>query len=408
MKMRHLTVALLIPFVALACGRKAAEAPKAEAPKPEAERADEHGTMPEEVKLTPAAITEAGIDTWKVEPVNLEHLLTLNGTVAYDENRLLQVAAHVKGRVAAILVDLGARVAKEAPLLVLESMELGKVREELVKALTDLRVAVRAYDRAKRLVDGKAISTGEFQSREGDYLLKKATAESAERALRLVGEPDEEIARIRSTVESGSPVAFPDGPRLTIRAPFGGRVIERKATQGSLVEALQPLLTLADLSSTWVFLQAYEKDLAVLRVGLPVTLRSEAYAQESFKGRIDFLGSVVDAATRTVRLRATVANHHEKLRPGMFVKAQLDIPQTYEEGKVVAVPQSALQSLEGRTHVFVQKEPGVFVRRAVEVGHTFEGFTEIYSGVKGGDVVVTEGSFVLKSEFAKATLAEEH
>ena len=74
---------------------------------------------------------------------------------------------------------------------------------------------------------------------------------------------------------------------------------------------------------------------------------------------------------------------------------------------MAAVPQSALQTLEGRTQVFVQTTPGVFVRRAVETGHTFEGFTEVLSGVKPGEAVVTEGSFVIKSEFAKSTLAAE-
>jgi cobalt-zinc-cadmium efflux system membrane fusion protein len=116
----------------------------------------------------------------------------------------------------------------------------------------------------------------------------------------------------------------------------------------------------------------------------------------------------VDGATRTVRVRASVPNREEKLRPGMFVKAQVDVPQSYEGKTVLAVPQSALQILEGRTTVFVQSEPGVFGRRLVETGHSFEGFTEVYSGIKAGDVVVTEGSFVLKSEFAKASLADEH
>jgi cobalt-zinc-cadmium efflux system membrane fusion protein len=107
-------------------------------------------------------------------------------------------------------------------------------------------------------------------------------------------------------------------------------------------------------------------------------------------------------------VRASVRNPGEKLRPGMFVKAQVDVPQSYEGRTVLAVPQSALQTLEGRTTVFVQTGPGVFVRRIVETGHSFEGFTEIYSGIREADVVVTEGSFVLKSEFAKASLAEDH
>ncbi|MGI0148286.1 MAG: efflux RND transporter periplasmic adaptor subunit, partial [Thermoplasmata archaeon] len=281
--------------------------------------------------------------------------------------------------------------------------------DEFVKALADLNVSLRAYERARSLVDGKAISAGEFQSREASYLSKKVEAESAARTLRLYGEPDDEIEAVRASVESGAGSFSDNRPhRLAVRAPFNGRVIDRKVTPGSLVEALQPLATAADLSSVWVFLQAYEKDLALVQDGLPVTIRVDAYPQESFHGRIDFLASVVDAATRTVRVRANVQNPAEKLRPGMFVRAQIEVPKPKEETHpVLAVPQSALQTLEGRTNVFVESEPGVFVRRVVETGHTFEGFTEVLSGVKTGDVVVTEGSFVLKGEFARATLAEE-
>jgi membrane fusion protein, heavy metal efflux system len=93
----------------------------------------------------------------------------------------------------------------------------------------------------------------------------------------------------------------------------------------------------------------------------------------------------------------------------MFVRAHVDVPKPADEAKaILVVPQSALQSLEGRTTLFVQGEPGVFERRFVEVGHSFEGFTEVLAGVRAGDVVVTEGSFVVKSEFAKASLAEDH
>jgi cobalt-zinc-cadmium efflux system membrane fusion protein len=364
--------------------------------------------MPSTVRLTSAAIAEAGIGTWTVKAVDLAHLLVLNGTVAHDENKLLQIGANVRGRVVSIPVDLGARVAKGDVLVTIESVELGRAREELVRELSSLRVASRAYARAKTLVEGKAISDGEFQSREGDYLSKKAAAESAERTLHLLGESQEEVDRMRARVESRGATHDPeDGASLPVRAPFAGRVIERKVTPGALFEALQPLLTLADLSTVWVFMQAYDKDLALLREGVAVTIRSEAYPQDVLKGKVDFLGSVVDPTTRTVRVRASVRNPGERLRPGMFVKAQVDVPQAYEANTVLAVPQSALQTLEGRTTVFVQTGPGVFGRRLVETGHSFEAFTEIYSGVRAGDVVVTEGSFVVKSEFAKATLAEQ-
>jgi len=383
--------------------------PPPEATKPEHEAGEKHEEMPGRVTLTAAAMSEAGVETWEVKPVDLAHLLVLNGNIGHDENRLLQMASNVRGRVAAIPVDLGARVRKGDALLTLESVDLGKAREEFLRETSSLSVASRGYERAKKLVEAKAISSGEFQAREGEYLSRKAAAQAAERALHLLGDADEEIARLKGAAESDGVLPSADAPRLTLRAPFDGRVVDRKVTPGALVEALQPLLTVANLSSVWVFLQAYEKDLALLHEGLPVTIRTEAYPQESFKGRIDFVGSTLDPAVRTVKLRATVDNRSEKLKPGMFAKAHVDVPKPEAEARtILAVPQAALQTLEGRSTVFVQVEPGAFERHFVEIGHSFEGFTEVLSGVKAGDVVVTEGSFVVKSEFAKASLAEEH
>ncbi|HQR66395.1 MAG TPA: efflux RND transporter periplasmic adaptor subunit [Thermoanaerobaculia bacterium] len=403
------TVRIAVPLLLLlgsGCGQRH------EPSKPPMEK-DAQGTAkpeasatPTSVKLTAAAIAEAGIATWKVQVVDLSHLLSLNGSVGYDENRLLQVAANVKGRVVSTPVDLGAHVQHGDSLLVIESVDLGRAREEFVKELSAFNVAARAYERSKKLVEANAISAGEFQAREGDFLAKKAAVTSAERTLHLLGDGEETVARLRANAASDSHSAA-DGATFTLRAPFAGRVIDRKVTPGALFEALQPLLTLADLRSVWVFLNVYEKDLALLHEGLPVAIRTEAFPQETFRGRVDFLGGVVDKETRTVRVRATVDNPRERLRPGLFVTAQVDVPKPKSEAHpIVAVPQSAIQTLEGRTNVFVQTAPGVFDRHLVELGHSFEGFTEILAGVKAGDVVVTEGSFVLKSEFAKASLVE--
>jgi membrane fusion protein, heavy metal efflux system len=403
-----LAIALaLVP--AAGCRRREAPEPPPAPPAPERAPEGAAGEMPETVHLSSAAIAEAGITTWKVQPVDLQHLLLLNGTVGYDENHLVQIAANVRGRVAAMPLDLGAAVQKGQTVLEIESVELGRAREEFLREASSARVASAAYERARRLVESKAISTGEFQTREGEYLSRKAAADAAERALHLLGESDDEIARLRRAIEGGDGVIAGDAPRLRLRAPFAGRLIDRKVTPGSLFDALQPLATLADLSSVWVFFQAYEKDLALLQVGLPATIRTEAYPQETFHGKVDFLGSVVEAATRTVKVRATVVNTDERLRPGMFVKAQVEVPRPRHEAApgILAVPQAALQTLEGRNVVFVERAPGLFARRFVETGHTFEGFTEVLSGVKEADVIVTEGSFVLKSEFAKASLRDE-
>ncbi|HEX9636032.1 MAG TPA: efflux RND transporter periplasmic adaptor subunit [Acidobacteriota bacterium] len=408
---KAITVSVLLALLAFGCAQPPAPEPHVEegaasgAPALEPEHA-----MPAVVHLSPAAIAEAGIRTWKVQPVNLAHLLVLNGSVGYNEDRLLELAANVRGRAAAIHVDLGQRVRKGDPVLTIESVELGRAREDFLRELSELRVAAQAYERAQALVKGKAISAGEYETREGSYLAKKAAADAAERTLHLYGDDQATLDALRQRIDNHDPYpSASQGASLVLKAPFDARVIERKVTPGSLFEAMQPLVTLADLSSVWVFLEAYEKDLAALHLGLPVTLQSEAYPQQAFSGTVDFLASVVDPATRTVKLRATVPNPEGELRPGMFITAQIDVPRPQKEAHTeLAVPQAALQTLEGRTVVFVETAPGEYVRRPVEVGHTFEGFTEVLGGIQPDERIVTEGSFILKSEFARASLVEEH
>ncbi len=220
--MRTLSAVALALSALLACGRKGPESSEgaktatAEAKEPKGD--EHHEGMPATVALSSAAIAEAGIGTWTVKPVNLAHLLVLNGTVGHDEDKLLQVGANVRGRVVSIPVDLGARVAKGSVLVTIESVELGRAREELVRELSSLRVASRAYERAKSLVDAKAISTGEFQSREGDYLSKKAAADSAERTLHLLGESQDQVDRCGL---ASTRAAHPMIPRTALRSRSG-------------------------------------------------------------------------------------------------------------------------------------------------------------------------------------------
>ena len=396
--------------VALAgCGKGRGAAPAPEAPAKTAEKVEEPAT-PQRVHLTAAAIAEAGITTWKVQIVDLSHLLSLTGSVGYDENRLLQVAANVKGRVTSIPVDLGARVKPGDPLLVIESVDLGRTREEFVTELSSFNVS------ATRLRASQEARRGECDQRRGVPVArrrlpraKKPAVASAERTLHLYGDSEEAIARLRSQRRRPQRSPPADGATLTLRAPFAGRVIDRKVTPGALFEALQPLMTIADLGSVWVFLNAYEKDLALLHEGLSVTLRTDAYPQETFRGRVDFLGSVVDPQTRSVRVRATVENRAGEAPPGLFVKAQVDVPKPQSEAHpIVAVPQAAHPDARGAPD---RLRPGRARRlrsgTSSRSGTRFEGFTEILAGIKPGDVVVTEGSFVLKSEFAKASLVEE-
>ena len=170
-----LLLLLLALGLSVGCGRggEDRDAPHGHADESEHAEAGAHEPeIPDSVRLTGAAIAESGIQTWKVQSMDLEHLLVLTGTIGHDENRLLHVASNLRGRVAEIPVDLGQRVRKGDPIVWIESVDLSHAWDEFVKALSDLRIAERAYERARSLLETKAISAGEYQVREGAYLAR--------------------------------------------------------------------------------------------------------------------------------------------------------------------------------------------------------------------------------------------
>ena len=399
---------LTLVLIGAGCGNRTAPTPASA--EPEASRTVAPTNPTDVVTLSAAAIAEAGITTWTVQAMQTVHRLALNGSVGPNENRFLEVAANVRGRVTEIPVDLGARVKRGQPIARIESVELGKAREELIRALAEARVAALSSERARTLLEAKAISEGEFQLREGELLALRAKADAAERTLHLLGDNPEWVHRVREGLAAPHD-PYPsagEGATLVLRAPFDGRVIDRKVTPGALFEALQPLISVADLTTVWVFFQAYEKDLHLLREGQRVAIGTEAFPQETFSGLVDFVGSVVDPQTRTLKLRATVANPAERVRPGMFVRALVEVPSAgHDTPGAVLVPEVAVQTMDEGSVVFVQTAPGVFAKRVVEVGHTLDGHTEVLAGLTLGEVVVTEGSFVLKSELSRGLLAEE-
>jgi len=398
------TTILLLLLLALstvtACGKKEEEA-KGEAaehaekkPVEGSEEGEAEG-LPEQVTLDAEAVAAAGIKTWKALPMEVGNVLTLNGNVAFNENRLLAVSTLVQGRVVQLPVDLGQAVSKGQPVAWIESMELGRMRQEYLRAATEAEIAEKSYERAKLLVAEKAIAAGEFQQREGDYRSKQSALAAAELALRQAGDDP------RQARSAGA-------PRVAVRAPFAGRVIDRKVTPGALVEALHPLVTVGDLSNVWVFLRVYEKDLGAIRTGLPITVTTEALPDTRFAGTIDYVGSEVDPSTRTTRIRATVRNEGERLRPGLFVSGRLEVGGgTRKQEKLLAVPSGAIQTLAGKPTIFVQTAPNTFARRTLEAGRGFGDYVEVLAGLKAGEDVVTEGSFILKSQFSKAELVEE-
>jgi len=177
-------------------------------------------------------------------------------------------------------------------------------------------------------------------------------------------------------------------------------VLDREVTLGQSIERGSEICEVANLSTIWVIGNAYEKDMAQLSTGQAVSVKVNAFPNAEFAGRITNIGAVLDEKSRTVTVRCQVTNTRGQLKPGMF--AQLTV-MANAKPSVLLVPEAAIQEEANRKYVFVVE--GASYRRAnVRLGEATKGYHQVLSGLRAGDRVVTEGSFILKSETKKSEM----
>jgi Cu(I)/Ag(I) efflux system membrane fusion protein len=326
--------------------------------------------------LTPAASAAAGIQTAPAAMHTFNRRITAPGELEFNARRLTHLTARTPGRVERALAVSGDRVRAGQILAEVYSPDFMSLQAEYLQAA----------ERAKRLSNDPS-ETG----------TARAILESARARLVLVG-------LTHSEVDDLGAVRIPQ-PLLRIRAPFAGTVIETGVLAGDHVELGASMFRLADLSILWANLHIKEKDLASIKAGSEVELRTQAYPGETFRGELLLVGDVVDEKTRTVIARVEVANPKAKLKAGMYIEAVLDGDG---ERQALVVPESAVQDDEGLHIVFVETGKGIYRRYEVEIGERVSGLVEIRRGLAAGELVVTSGSFLLKSEMRKGSMEDEH
>jgi cobalt-zinc-cadmium efflux system membrane fusion protein len=311
-------------------------------------------------------------------------------TVQANANQLAEVTALIRGRVVKVHVDVGQDVKKDALLAMLHSTDLGAAEGAYLKAAAKLYEAKLAYKRARGLNEQKVVSLAELQRREAAMKTAQAETREARNRLELLGVPRQEIERLdrEDTIRADVP----------LRAPFDGRVIMRNITRGEVVEPQQKLFTVADLSDVWVVGNVPEKDVQFIRKDQKVNVIVSAYPHAIVPGTITYIGDVLDAATRTMRLRVTVLNPDRLLKPEMFATVLVYAALTPD---ALTVPLEAVQNGPTGTIVFVQRGANDFEVRTVKVGSEQGEVVTLLEGVSAGEQVVTKGSFVLKSEMER-------
>jgi len=374
----------------------------------------------DEVVLTAAAIEQYGI---KDEPAQLWQLrptFIVPARVGFNTEAMAHVGSPLPGRVVELKVRLGSEVLAGEPLAVIESPELGAAQSDFLIKLTAAESAVpavdlakSAWDRARTLFESsQGITLTEVQRREAEHkaaiaALKSAQAEAvaAENYLHLLGMTQDQV---NSLISSGEV-----NPRFTIVAPIAGQVVQREITLGELVSPeREALLVLADMKTLWVLADVPEARLQEIAVGAQTWVRIGGVGGKQYEGSVAFIAPMVDASTQTAQVRIEVRDGAATLKPGMF--AQVEIVATDPSGgevpTVVAVPEQAIQTVEGTTAIFVPvpNEANTFAKRVVSIGKTVGGLVPIHSGLVEGELFVAAGSFILKAELGKSTAEHVH
>ena len=186
-------------------------------------------------------------------------------------------------------------------------------------------------------------------------------------------------------------------------AMVDGTVIEKHVALGEFVRDDADIFVVADLATVWVNVSVYARFLTDVRVGQTVRITSPG-VRETATGTIDYVGPIVGESTRTGVARVVLRNRERTWQPGLFVTAHITVAETQA---AVAVPDEAIQTVEGREVVFV-RTMNTFTARPVVTGRRGGDLVEIVSGLAAGEDYVSAGSFILKAEFGKSEAAHEH
>ena len=365
------------------------------------------------VQINPEPQAEVGISVEPARQRSLKDTLSATGIVSEDPGRVAHIRPLARGIIEKTYVRLGDRVSKGDPLVEYDNIELGiaigeygSAQAELQRSLTDLEVKRTILDRGKEMLKVGAIARTAYDLREAEYkdaeaktAGARATAAKIFEQIRRYGWTDQDLANLPEKRGTGHSISH-----SVLKAPSSGIITNYHASVGEAVEPSTELLSITDMSSLWVLADVFEKDLAHVQAGKPVQLYVASYPGKVFHGRITYVADTIEPNTRTAKVRCVVENANGLLKLEMFATVEIPVDRSIS---VLAVPDSAIQQIDGKPVVFIRTSANGFQKREVQTGVTSGGYTEIRSGLKEGDPVVTRGSFVVKSAFLRNLIGED-
>ena len=327
------------------------------------------------------------ISSLVIEPAGTRQgsIVRLTGRVTWNDDATVRVFSPFAGRVKKILVAVGQRVKKGTPLVNIESPDFGQAQADARRADADFHQAERSLARIRDLYEHGAAPRKDLEAAENDLARARAERERTLARLASFGAGDKVVDE-----------AF------TLRSPLDGVVVERNVNPGQEVRPDQmlanapqlfaPMFVITDPDTLWLQLDASERDLSRLTPGDALAVRTQAYPDETFTGRIDAIGDALDPATRTVKVRGTIDNRDRRLKAEMYVSVDIK-----KDGiATIEVSKRAVLMKNERYWVFVEEKQGSFKRTEVRIGDEHDGRITVLDGIGPGQRVVNEGGLLLE------------
>jgi len=301
----------------------------------------------------------------------------LPAIVEADPAKLVKVLPPLAGRIVTLNKHLGDTVKAGDVLFSIDSADLAQATSDAAKARAALTMARRNLDRQRELDKSEIAAKRDFEQAQTDYDQAASESERANARLALLGAKGGATAQVAG-----------GGHVLTVRSPISGRVVElNAATGGYWNDTTASLMTVADLSHVFVTANAQEKDLGHVYVGQSAAVKFDAYGEPQ-QGKVRYVGDILDADTRTTKVRLVFDNPDAKLKPGMFAQATF-LSQPHEG---IVIPMSAIVQSGFYTRAFIEVAPWQFEPRVIKLGAQIGDRMEVKSGLAAGDrVVVKEG-----------------
>jgi membrane fusion protein, copper/silver efflux system len=326
------------------------------------------GMTPGMVMVSPEKQQLLGVRTAVVEKRPLVKSVRTVGIITYDETKITQVYSKIEGWIDKLYVNYtGKLVEKGQPLFTIYSPDLLATQQEYLLAI-----------KAKERLSASSIP----EVRSGAVSL----VEASKRRLALWDISENQIRELEEKGEAHR--------TLTLHAPHSGFVIKKEAYQGMKIMPDKELYTIADLSMVWVNVDIYESEIPFVRPGQRASVSLSYDPGAPLNGKVSYIYPSVDEKTRTAKVRLEFPNPGFKLKPEMYVNAEIKI----DGGRHLAVPEEAVLDSGMRKVVFIDKGNGHFEAKEVKVGAKMDGHYQVLAGLNEGERVASSSVFLLDSE----------